>query len=83
MNIGHIFFYAKIKITLIRRKEILGQFESHSEVSECGIVVFNNGQRVLFDPRRESKADVMFFSHAHSDHLMTAGKGRLLMQEKF
>jgi hypothetical protein len=30
LNIGHIFFYAKIKITLIRRKEILGQFELYS-----------------------------------------------------
>ena len=47
------------------------------EVSECGIVVFNNGQRVLLDPRRESKADIMFFSHAHSDHLMTAGKKKI------
>ena len=44
------------------------------EVSESGIVVSNKGQRVLLDPRRESKADVMFFSHAHSDHLMTTGK---------
>jgi putative mRNA 3-end processing factor len=43
-------------------------------VSESGIVVSNKGQRVLLDPRRESKADVMFFSHAHSDHLMTTGK---------
>jgi putative mRNA 3-end processing factor len=43
-------------------------------VSESGIVVSNKGQRVLLDPRRESKADIMFFSHAHSDHLMTTGK---------
>ena len=43
-------------------------------MSESGIVVSNKGQRVLLDPRRESKADIMFFSHAHSDHLMTTGK---------
>jgi hypothetical protein len=30
LNIGHIFLYAKIKITLIQRKEILGQFELQS-----------------------------------------------------
>jgi putative mRNA 3-end processing factor len=44
------------------------------DVSESGIVVSSKGQRVLLDPRRESRADVMFFSHAHSDHLITAGK---------
>jgi putative mRNA 3-end processing factor len=52
----------------------LSNLSSIVEVSESGIVVSNKGQRVLLDPRRESKADVMFFSHAHSDHLMTTGK---------
>ena len=35
------------------------------------------GRGYLLDPRRESKADVMFFSHAHSDHLMAAGKKKI------
>jgi putative mRNA 3-end processing factor len=52
----------------------LSNLSSIVEVSESGIVVSNKGQKVLLDPRRESKADVMFFSHAHSDHLMTTGK---------
>ena len=45
--------------------------------SECGLTVYNNGIKILLDPRRESKADVMFFSHAHSDHLITARKKKI------
>lgn len=44
---------------------------------ECGLVVYNDGLKILLDPRRESKADVMFFSHAHSDHLITARKKKI------
>jgi putative mRNA 3-end processing factor len=40
-------------------------------------VVYNNGLKILLDPRRESEADVMFFSHAHSDHLITARKKKI------
>jgi putative mRNA 3-end processing factor len=46
-------------------------------ISECGLAVYINGLKILLDPRRESKADVMFFSHAHSDHLMTARKKKI------
>ena len=45
--------------------------------SECGLVVYNNGLKILLDPRMESEADVMFFSHAHSDHLITARKKKI------
>jgi putative mRNA 3-end processing factor len=45
--------------------------------SECGLVVYKDGLKILLDPRRESKADVMFFSHAHSDHLITTRKKKI------
>jgi putative mRNA 3-end processing factor len=36
-----------------------------------------SGRKILLDPRRESTSDVMFFSHAHSDHLMTSKKKKI------
>ncbi len=47
------------------------------EVSECGLAVYENGQKILLDPRRESKSDVMFISHAHSDHLLTPRRKKI------
>jgi putative mRNA 3-end processing factor len=46
-------------------------------LSECGLVVHMSGRKILLDPRRESTSDVMFFSHAHSDHLMTSKKKKI------
>jgi putative mRNA 3-end processing factor len=43
-------------------------------ISECGLMVHNSGRKILLDPRKESTSDVMFFSHAHSDHLMKLKK---------
>lgn len=43
-------------------------------ISESGLMVHNSGRKILLDPRKESTSDVMFFSHAHSDHLMKLKK---------
>ena len=50
--------------------------------SESGLVVYNNGHKILLDPRRESLADVMFFSHAHTDHLIPTTRRKTLYSKK-
>ena len=50
--------------------------------TESGLVVYNNGHKILLDPRRESLADVMFFSHAHTDHLITTARRKTLYSKK-
>ena len=48
--------------------------------SESGLVVYSDGHKILLDPRRESLADVMFFSHAHADHLVHGAKSQTTIQ---
>jgi putative mRNA 3-end processing factor len=42
--------------------------------SGSGVVVYNNGVKILLDPHKEATGDVMFFSHAHTDHLVRRTK---------
>ena len=38
-------------------------------LSECGIIVYNRGKKILLDPKRLVPSDYIFVSHAHIDHL--------------
>ena len=51
-------------------------------MSECGLMVHNSGRRILLDARKESTSDVMFFSHAHSDHLMKLKKKNIVYAQQ-
>lgn len=39
------------------------------ELPEGGVIVETSSKRIALDPQRYVKADVIFISHAHSDHL--------------
>src|SRR5262245_42607167 len=39
-------------------------------LAEGGIVIYNNGQKVLLDPKKDVRADLAFLSHAHTDHMI-------------
>ena len=37
--------------------------------SQCGILIDSSGKKISLDPHRESHCDMIFVSHAHTDHL--------------
>jgi putative mRNA 3-end processing factor len=51
-------------------------------MSECGLVVYDSGRKILLDPKKESASDLMFFSHAHSDHMMKTRKKDITYAEQ-
>jgi len=44
-------------------------------LSGGGILLEANGRRIALDPRADVRADTIFISHAHMDHLPRAGAG--------
>ncbi len=51
-------------------------------MSECGLVIYDRGRKILLDPKKESASDLMFFSHAHSDHMMKTKKKNITSDEQ-
>jgi putative mRNA 3-end processing factor len=37
--------------------------------SECGILIDSSGKKISLDPNRQTYCDMIFVSHAHTDHL--------------
>jgi putative mRNA 3-end processing factor len=37
--------------------------------SQCGILIDSSGKKISLDPHRETHSDMIFVSHAHTDHL--------------
>jgi putative mRNA 3-end processing factor len=37
--------------------------------SQCGILIKSCGKKILLDPNRQTACDMIFVSHAHTDHL--------------
>jgi putative mRNA 3-end processing factor len=37
--------------------------------SQCGILIYSGGKRISLDPNRQIHCDMIFVSHAHTDHL--------------
>jgi putative mRNA 3-end processing factor len=50
--------------------------------SECGITVYSNGRKILLDPNRGIDCDLVFVSHAHTDHLARVSSKKIHSSRK-
>ena len=68
-------FCVNIKIRVLSQSLVTKELSATSVTfSECGITVYSNGRKILLDPNRGIDCDLVFVSHAHTDHLIRSCK---------
>jgi putative mRNA 3-end processing factor len=68
-------FCVNIKIRVLSQSLVTKELSATSVTfSESGITVYSNGRKILLDPNRGIDCDLVFVSHAHTDHLIRSCK---------